>query len=159
MFRPNINAHIPSPDVADKKRNLYLQFSQSEKEEILASLQFIGPDFQNFVKAFYNSFSEKSTSTFIENNSEESLINMLSSCLNLIITSLEQPIPLDEYMDILKVRHPSFPGMIKNKDLFVKSFMRAIIETFQNNYNERIGNLWFKAVMSFTTTVSLFFSS
>ncbi len=159
MFRPNINAYIPAPDIAGKKKDLYLGFTSIEKGEMISSLQFIGPDFQKFIKSFYESFSEKSTIIFVKNTSEESLINMLSSCLNLIISSLEQPIPLDEYMDILKSRHPNFPGMIKNKDLFVKSFMQAIINTFKNNYNDRIGNLWFKAVTIFVSTVSLFYSS
>ena len=42
--------------------------------------------------------------------------------------------------------------MIENKDLFVRSFMNAVVYTFKGNYTERLGNLWYKAVTSFVNS-------
>ena len=156
MFRSNLNANIPINNLTPKKKDLYIEFSSYEKEEIISSLQFMGPDFENFVKIFYESFSEKNSSIFMQNKSEEDLINMLSTCLNLIVTSLEQPIPLDEYVSILIERHPNFNEIIKDKDLFVKSFLKSIVGTFKENFNDRLGGLCYRDALIFTVTMKSF---
>ena len=136
-----------------RKNELFLDVSSEEREELIASLTFLGPKLQSFVVTFYESFLAKKTLNFIQNNSKESLINMLSASLNLIISSIQQPLPLEEYLNILITNYPSFTSMMKNKDLFVSSFMNAVIYTYKKNYNERLGNLWYKAVSNFATSV------
>ena len=153
MINANLNATVRINYVDIKKKNLYADFSASEKCEMIASLQFLGPDFQNFVLSFYGAFLDKNTLKFVQKESEESLINMVSASLNLIITCLDSPIPLGDYIDILIQRHPNFPQIVKNTDLFAKAFMRALINTFKENYNERLGMLWFKAVSTFAVSI------
>ena len=153
MINNNLNASVRINYVDLNKKSLYTDFSANEKSEMIASLQYIGPDFQNFILSFYGAFLGKSTLKYVQNESEESLINMVSASLNLIITCLESPIPLSDYIDILIETHPTFPELIKNSDLFIKSFMKAIVNTFKENYNERLGILWYKAVSTFTLSV------
>ena len=126
---------------------------------MLASLQFIGQDFQTFVLSFYKEFLGKNTLKFVQQETEESLVNMISSSLNLIITCLENPFPLADYIAIIVSNYPKFPEMIKNKDLFVKSFMNALLNCFKENYNERLGMLWYKAVSIFSVSVDFLLKS
>ena len=79
---------------------------------------------------------------------------MVSASLNLIITCITDPNPLADYIDILVETHPNFPKLLKNTDLFSKSFMNALIGSFKENYNERLGILWFKAVSTFVISVN-----
>lgn len=153
MINNNLNATVRINYVDVRQKSLYGDFSASEKCEMIASLQYIGADFQNFVLAFYGAYLGKTTLKFVQKESEESLINMVSASLNLIITCLEDPIPLSDYIDILVGTHPTFPEFIKNTDLFTKSFMRALVNTFKGNYNERLGMLWYKAVSIFALSV------
>ena len=110
---------------------------------------------EEFVITFYKNFLEEKTLKIIQSSTKESLINMITSSLNLIISSIEQPIPLEEYMEILIDKHPNFVNIIKNSDLFTKSFMKALVDTFKGNYNDRLGSLWYKAVSNFCTSVNL----
>ena len=153
MINNNLNATVRINYIDIKKKSLYADFSASEKNEMIASLQFIGPDFQSFVISFYGAFLDKKTLKFVQKESEESLINMVSASLNLIITCLDNPIPLADYIDLLAERHPNFPELVKDTDLFAKSFMKAIMSSFKENYNERLGILWFKAVSTFAVSV------
>ena len=154
MLKPNLNATVRINNIDIKKKSLYDEFLPSEKNEMIASLQFIGTDFQTFVLSFYRTFLGKSTLKFVQNQSEESLINMVSASLNLIITCISDPNPLADYIDILVETHPNFPELLKNSDLFSKSFMNALIGAFKKNYNERLGVLWFKAVSTFAVSVN-----
>ena len=156
MINPNVNINTPINNMYLRSNELYVDVSAPEREELIASLKFLAPKLQSFVVTFYESFLEKQTLSFIQNNTKESLINMLSASLNLIIASIEQPLPLDDYLNVLVNSYPSFPSMIKNKDLFVRSFMNAVVYSFKGNYNERLGNLWYNAVASFVTTVEPF---
>ena len=153
MINPNVNVNPPVNNMYARSNELYVDVSPPEREELIASLKFLAPKLQSFVVTFYESFLEKQTLNFIQNNNKESLINMLSASLNLIISSIQQPLPLDDYINILTTNYPSFPSMIKNKDLFVRSFMNAVVYSFKGNYTERLGNLWYKAVTSFVTSV------
>ena len=152
MINPNVNVNPPVNNMYARSNELYVDVSSPEREELIASLNFLAPKLQSFVVTFYESFLEKQTLNFIQNNTKESLINMLSASLNLIISSIQQPLPLDDYINILITNYPSFPSMIENKDLFVRSFMNAVVYTFKGNYTERLGNLWYKAVTSFVNS-------
>ena len=153
MFNPNLNSNAQFNNMYARKNELFLDVSSEEREELIASLSFLGPKLQSFVVTFYESYLDKKTLSFIQNNTKESLINMLSASLNLIIASIQQPLPLGEYLNIMMTNYPSFTDMMKNKDLFVSSFMNAVIYTFKTNYNERLGNLWYKAVFNFASSV------
>ena len=153
LINTNLNATIRINYVDLNKKSLYADFSSSEKCEMIASLQFIGSDFQTFILSFYKAFLEKKTLKFVQKETEESLINMVSASLNLIITCIENPIPLADYIDILVATHPKFPELVKDTELFAKAFMKSLIDTFKENYNERLGILWFKAVSTFAISV------
>lgn len=154
MLNTNLNATVRINYVDLNKKDLYADFSNSDKCEMIASLQFIGPDFQTFILSFYRAFLEKKTLKFVQNETEESLVNMVSVSLNLIITCIENPIPLTEYIDNLITKHPKFPEMVKDTNLFAKAFMKALLDTFKENYNERLGILWYKAVSTFAVSVN-----
>jgi hemoglobin-like flavoprotein len=156
MINPTANAHVYVNNADIRKKNQIFELTQNEKQEFLSSLPLLSPDFEKFVKSFYKSFLEINTLKLVQNKSNESLINLLSSSLNIIICTIEHPIPIDDYMDILITKHPDFKEMIKNKDLFVKSFIYAIIDTFASNYNDRIGAIWTKAIANFVVSVNLF---
>ena len=154
MINTNLNATVRINSVNIKTKNLYEDFSDSEKTEMIASLQFIGSNFQTFVLSFYREFLSRNTLKFVQGESEESLINMVSASLNLIITCLHSPIPLADYIETLVYYNPNFIELVKNSDLFAKSFMKAVLDSFKENYNERLGVLWFKAVSTFAVSVN-----
>lgn len=153
MINNNLNATIRIDVVDINKKSLFTDFSASEKNEMIASLSYIGPDFQTFVLSFYRGFLGKDTLPFVKNESEESLINMLTVSLNLIITCIETPFPLADYIENIAQNYPNYPQLVKNTDLFAKSFMKALIGTFKDNYTERLGVLWYKAVSTFAVSV------
>ena len=161
LINPNLNGRIPlnSLDVMKKEKDLFLILTNDEKEEMISSLAFLGTNFENFVIKFYEGFLASQTLKFIQNRSKEDLINMFSSALNLIITSIEQPIPLEEYMDILINKQPGFAGLIKNKELFIKSFMNALIDSFKQNYTERLGLLWYKSAFNTISQMNTFLNN
>ena len=131
------------------------RFSDDEKRELISSVLFLGPNFNNFVNSFYKTFQERESTNFIASSSEEALVNILSSSLNLIITSLEQPGSLREFGPILVGRQPNFRRLLKNRELFLKSFIFAIVDTFKDNYNDRLGLLWYRAVSDFSSSINL----
>lgn len=125
------------------------KISDIERQELISTLPIIGGNLENFVSHFYEHFLEKDTLKFIQQNSNESLINMFSSSLNIIISHTNDTFPLNEYLDVLITQHPGIKIMMHHKELFVNSFMQALIDTFKENYTERLGMLWFKSVSSF----------
>ena len=159
MINSNLNTIVPINLTNFRKASNQYNFSTEEKAEMIASLQFFGPNLKNFVFSFYKAFISKKISKFDRKESESSLINMLSASTNLIITCLESPNLLIEYIEILLAHHPSFSKIIQYTDLFVNSFMIAIIDSFKENFNERLGALWFKAVSSFAFSVNLLLKS
>ena len=153
MINTNLGANVSVNTANVMKKDVYQKLTEDEKQELLSSLNFIGTHFERFVISFYEGYLHPQTVEFIRGNSKESLINMFSSAFNLIVSSIEQPIPLGEYTDILKEKHPKFKYFMMNKDLFVKGFMNALINSLKSNYNERIGMLWYKAVSNFTISM------
>ena len=155
MINSNVNVHVPVTNVHPQMMQRYSGLSNDEKQELIASLQYISPGIDIFIKNFYKSYSTTQTQLFLLRYSEEELINMFSSGLNLLITSLASPIPLDDYIESLNAKQPNFTTLIQNKRLFISSFMRAIIDTFQGNYNERLGQLWYKSVSNFIFSMNV----
>ena len=142
-----------------KTKEQLLEFSTDEKKEIINSLEFLGLIFENFVVSFYKNFLAEQTLKFIKNNSKENLINMLTTSLNIIVSSIEHPIPLEEYVQILDLKYPYFSDLIKKPDLFTQAFMFAIIDTYKENYTDRLGELWYRIAFKFVTEMYLFFSN
>lgn len=155
MINNNLNATIRINTVDITKKTLFTDFSASEKCEMIASLQYIGTDFQSFVLSFYGGFLvDKYNLKFVQKESEESLINMLTVSLNLIITCIETPFPLADYIENIANSYPTYRELVKNTDLFAKAFMKALVGTFKENYTERLGVLWFKAVSTYAVSVN-----
>ena len=154
MINSNFGANVPVNTANVMKKDVYQSLTNDEKQELLSSLTYIGTHFEKFVITFYEGYLHQQTVKLIRKNSKESLINMFSSAFNLIVSSIEQPIPLDDYIDILKEKHPNFEYFMMNKDLFIKGFMNALINSLKSNYNERIGMLWYKAVSNFTISMN-----
>lgn len=157
MFNSNPNIGPPlSPDDIKKKVHS-LDVTESEKQELINSLSIIGRNFTIFVRTFEETYSEKIPLKFLQNMSEETLINMLSSALNLIISSINENFPLDEYLNVLTETHPYFLDIVKIKDLFHKSLMKAVIDSLGSFYTEKLGVLWFKAVLKFNKLIIILF--
>lgn len=126
-----------------------LILTSEEKQELISSLCLIADNMEQFVVNFYQNFLHEKNLNLIKQNTNESLINMFSSSLSMIISQIEHPFPIEEYIDILSVKHPDFMSMMIDKDLFQKSFMNALIDTFGENYTEHLGNLWHTAVSNY----------
>jgi len=123
--------------------------SDEERQELTSTVPLLGLKLEKFVSSFYEHFLEKETLHFIQHHSRDSLINMFSSALNLIIAHTEESFPIQEYIESLKTQYPGISIMMQNKGLFISSFMNAIVETLKENYTDRIGYLWYKAISSF----------
>jgi hypothetical protein len=125
------------------------KISDEERQELNSSLPLIGLNLEKFVSNFYQHFLEKETLEFIQHHSKESLINLFSSALNIIIAHTDGSFPLEETINIFKAQYPGITILIHHKGLFINSFMHAFIETIKENYNDRLGYLWYKAISSF----------
>ena len=159
MINPNYNTRLLLNNMYTKKKELCINLPLEEREELLASLQLLAPKLESFIRSFYESYRENQkldliSKEFLFNKQSETLINMLSASLNLIISSIQQPLPLDDYLYILTTNYPNFSIMIRKKDLFIRSFMNAIIDSFKGNYYERLGNLWYEVIFKFVTSVN-----
>ena len=131
--------------------SLIFKMSDEEREELTSSVTLLGSDLEKFVSNFYQHFLDQETLEFIQHHSKESLINMFSSALNIIIAHTDESFPFDEYIRILKEQYPGISIMLQNKGLFVSSFMQAIVDTLKENYTDRLGYLWYKATSSFVS--------
>ena len=125
------------------------KITDEERQELTSSIPLLGLNLEKFVSNFYQHFLDKDTLEFIQHHSKESLINMFSSSLNIIIAHTEESFPTEEYINILKAQYPGITIMIQNKGLFISSFMEAIVDTLKENYYDRLGYLWYKAISSF----------
>ena len=149
MLRSNFNQN--------QQTNNFVEFSTDEKQELIDSLQYLGLNNENFVISFYETFLQNKTLEIIKNNTKESLINMLVASLNIIISSIEHPIPIIEYKIILNSKYTDFTNIIMKRDLFIKSFMFGFVDTFKDIFNERLGYLWFILVSDFFNSYFLSF--
>lgn len=122
-----------------------------ERQELTSSVSLLGSDLEKFVSNFYQHFLDQETIEFIQHHSKESLINMFSSCLNIIIAHTDESFPLNDYINMLKTQYPGITIMLQNKGLFISSFMQAIVATLKDNYSDRLGYLWYKATSSFVS--------
>ena len=125
------------------------KITAEEREELTSSIPLLGQNLEKFVSNFYERFLDKDTLKFIKHHSKESLINMFSSSLNVIIAHTDESFPTDEYINLLKTQYPGISIMVQNRGLFISSFMQAIVDTLKENYNDRLGYLWYKAISSF----------
>ncbi len=125
------------------------KISDLERQELTSCVPLLGQNLEKFVSSFYEHFLDKETLKFIQHHSKESLINMFSSSLNIIIAHTDESFPTEEYINILKTQYPGITIMTQNKGLFISSFMQAIVDTLKENYNDRLGYLWYKAISSF----------
>ena len=123
------------------------KISDEERQELTSSITLL--NLEQFVSNFYQHFLDQETLEFIQHHSKESLINMFSSSLNIIIAHTDESFPIDEYINILKAQYPGITIMVQNKGLFISSFMQAFVDTLKENYNDRLGYLWYKAISSF----------
>ena len=157
MIRNDFKTNVLLNNTKGEDTRFYIELSELEKEELILSLQFFGFDFEKFVNSFKNNLFEMQRQNFMKKSSDESLFNILSSSLNLIVSSVEQPIALDRYISILDNNYNNFVNLMYNVDLFIKSFMLALISTFGRNYTERLGSLWLHAVSKFYKSVNIYF--
>ena len=125
------------------------KISDEERQELTACIPLLGQKLEKFVSNFYEYFLDKDTLHFIQHHSKESLINMFSSSLNIIIAHTDESFPTEEYITSLKTQYPGITIMVQNKGLFISSFMQALVETLKENYTDRLGYLWYKAISSF----------
>ena len=58
MINSNLNATVRINNVDIKKKSLFDEFSSTEKSEMIASLQYIGSDFQTFVVSFRKDYTQ-----------------------------------------------------------------------------------------------------
>lgn len=123
------------------------KISDEERQELTSSITLL--NLENFVSNFYQHFLDQETLEFIQHHSKESLINMFSASLNIIIAHTDESFPLAEYLDSIKMQYPGITIMLQNKGLFISSFMQAFVDTLKENYTDRLGYLWYKAISSF----------
>lgn len=127
--------------------SLIFKMSDEERQELTSSVTLL--DLENFVSNFYQHFLDQDTLEFIQHHSKESLINMFSASLNIIIAHTDESFPFNEYINILKTQYPGITIMLQNKGSFISSFMQAMVDTLKKNYTDRLGYLWYKAISSF----------
>lgn len=125
------------------------KITSEERQELNSTIPFLGQNLEKFVSNFYERFLDKDTLEFIQHHSKESLINMFSSSLNVIIAHTDETFPTEEYINMLKAQYPGITIMVQNRGLFISSFMQALVDTLKENYTDRLGYLWYKAISSF----------
>lgn len=110
---------------------LAITITDDEKKEILSLLQALTTKhLEVFVVAFYENFLNKQTYNFLHKSSNEELINMFSSFLNIIASHLAEPYNLDEHLEVLREKHQSFKELISYSDIFIKAFLKALTKIF-----------------------------
>lgn len=133
--------------------------SMDEKEEIINSLDFLADNVENLVVNFYDYFLDEQNVNLINQITNESLINMFSSSLSIIISQIENPFYIQEYIRILSLKYPNLISMMSDKELFQQSFMNALIDTLGENYTAHLGNLWQKAIVNYMSEIENYFKA
>lgn len=129
---------------------LTIDISEEEKKEVISLLQTLRTQhLEDFVVSFYEHFLKDETYNFLHESSNEELINMFSSFINIMITHLEEPFNLEEHLEILKDKHPTFKQMISFKDIFIRAFMKALSKIFNKQIDEHSDKVWHKVLENF----------
>lgn len=129
---------------------LSLPLSDKEKFELKASCNFITVNkIESFVVNFYESFLNPKTLKFLQQNSNENLINMFTSFINIIFLYLDDPTFIDEQVFALLSKHPNFKDMVNFDDFFMDAFMRSLLKTLDSSFTDDLANIWSKTISSF----------
>ena len=74
--------------------SILFKINDQERQELTSSIPLLGANLEKFVSSFYEHFLDQDTLHFIQHHSKESLINMFSSSLNVIIAQTDESFPL-----------------------------------------------------------------
>ena len=129
---------------------LSLNLSEKEKFELKASCNFITYNkIELFVVNFYEAFLKPETLKFLQQNSNESLINMFTSFLNIIFLYLDDSTFVDEQISALLSKHPHFKDMMKFSNIFDEAVIKALQKTLGSSFTDVLEKIWFKTVTTF----------
>ena len=129
--------------------SILFKINDQERQELTSSIPLLGANLEKFVSSFYEHFLDQDTLHFIQHHSKESLINMFSSSLNVIIAQTDESFPLEDNINKLKTQYDGILILVHIMVLFISSFMQAIGDTLKENYTDRLGYLWYKAISGF----------
>ena len=120
-----------------------LELNEKDKFAIKTSLNFLlSSQIEGFVINFYEAYLKKETLKFIQKTTNESLINMFTSFLNIITSYFVDSTLLDEHIEFLLDQHSNFKNLIGFPDIFIGAFMTALVKSLGDQYDEKFTPIW-----------------
>lgn len=120
-----------------------LDLTEKEKLYIKVSLNFLlTKEIEGFVISFYESYLKPETLKFIQKTTNESLINMFTSFLNIITSYFVDDTLLNEHIEVLLDKHQHFKDLISPSDIFIHAFMTALKNSLGKEFNEESTQIW-----------------
>lgn len=133
---------------------LSLQLTDKETFELKSSCNFITVNkIEVFVVNFYESFLKEETLKFLQHNSNETLINMFTSFMNIIFLYLDDVTLVEEQVEALLLQQPAFKDMIAFEAIFIRAFMKSLQKTLESDLTDSLKQTWLKTVSSFITYI------
>ena len=129
-----------------------MNLTDKEQFELKSSCNFITFNkIEVFVVNFYESFLNEKTLKFLHQNSNESLINMFTSFLNIIFLYLDDPSLVEDHISAFQSKHPNFKVMMSFSDFFIEAFMKSLKKSLGSDFTDVLEKIWFKTVSAFVT--------
>lgn len=133
---------------------LSLQLSDKETFELKSSCNFITVNkIEVFVVNFYEAFLKPETLKFLQHNSNETLINMFTSFMNIIFLYLDDATLVEEQVTALLTKQSSFKDMIDYETVFIEAFMKSLQKTLESSLTDSLEKTWLKTISSFITYI------
>lgn len=131
---------------------LSLSLSEKDRFDLKVSCNLIMyNEIEVFVVNFYEAFLKPETLKFLQRNSNESLINMFTSFINIIFLYLDDPTLVDEQITALLAQHPNFKDMMNYADFFIEAFIKSLQKTLKSSMTSDLEKIWLRTVTTFVT--------
>jgi len=126
-----------------------LNFSESEKDELLSSLSVICDNLDFFLIRFYYHFLTTKACKSVQNITSENNYLRMSIFLNFIITHIENRVLVKEYLITSQYNHSEYSVLNMQTKYFIDSFLNALKELFLSEKYENLLNLWDQELRDF----------
>ncbi len=127
-----------------------IELSESDKDLLLSSLPIIRKKLDLFVIKFYTYFLKTDSGRLFKKTDMETQYRMFHSSLAIIFTHVENPELLEQHVNHLIKSHGNYGVGIKDVDLFVDSFMKALRDIYGESF-DTYRDIWFKIINEIMT--------
>lgn len=125
-----------------------LGITESEREELANSLDFLQGKLEILVERFYQNFLESKAGILFKNTDMDRQQIMFHQSIGVIITHIQYPEMLELHLNNIIAKHSHYGVLAVHIDDFIDSFYRALKDVFPDEADAHNVELWYKLINS-----------